>query len=179
MDWNKTNITYYNDTTKLEIPRFLKFLNLGVFTENADSGSGSTIYKAKVFFDLNKYSTQLYEGLYVEGMISEVKAGRPCYVRGVDSNNEGHAFICDGYKAAKRQLSIELTTTNETSVKDYSTNPYYLYKSAQGSRIMSEEYLSFNWGWGGNPTWVIRPSNSPMDLNGFNNDNKVLTIKKI
>lgn len=120
MDWNKINIDYLYDPTLLEIPQLIRFVNQGVFTEKGDGGSSSNIINAKAFFDLNQYSTVLYERRYIFKMIEEVKVGRPVYVRGVRDDNEGHAFICDGYRAVNRKLEIELYTTNSIYVRDYS-----------------------------------------------------------
>lgn len=178
VDWSKTDIPELTDQEQLDIPILIRFVNQGVFTENGDNGSSSNIDKAKAFFDINKYTTQKYDGRDIARMVSEVKAGRPLYVRGVDNNGEGHAFICDGYRAFKRYLSIELSTTNDIYVKDYATNPYFTYRKSEGNRITSEEYLCFNWGWGGYPTWIISPSNNPMNFNGFNNNIKLLTVQK-
>lgn len=177
VDWSKTDIPSLRDPELLDIPRLIRFVNLGVHTKNGDNNSSSDINKAKTFFDINQYTTHKYDGRDIARMVSEVKAGRPVYVRGSDNNGDGHAFICDGYRAFKRQLSIELSTTNDIYVKDYATNPYFIYRTSEGNRITSEEYLGFNWGWGYS-TWVIRPSNSPMDFNGFNNNIKLLTIEK-
>lgn len=177
VDWSKTDIPFLNDPKLLDIPTLIQFVNQGVFTDNGDNGSSSNINNAQSFFNLNQYSTNKYDGRDIDRIISEVKAGRPVYVRGSDNNGEGHAFICDGYRAIKRQLSIELNTTNDIYVKDYAANPYFIYRTSEGNRITSEEYLGFNWGWGYS-TWVIKPSNSPINFNGFNNNIKILTIEK-
>lgn len=177
VDWTKTNIYSLNDPTLLDIPRLIRFVNQGVFTNNGDNSSSSNIDKAKNFFDLNQYSTHQYNGRYIDKVIEEVKAGRPTYMRGVDNGGEGHAFICDGYRAVKRQLSIELTTTNSTYVGDFASSPYYIYRTSVGSRMVTQEYLGFNWGWGYS-NWVIIPSNNPIDFSSFNNDIKILTIQK-
>lgn len=177
VDWNKTDITSLSDPNLLDIPTLIRFVNQGVFTENGDNGSSSNIDDAQSFFNRNQYTTHRYDGRDISRMISEIKAGRPVYVRGSNNSGEGHAFICDGYRAIKRHLYIELSTTNDTYVKDYVTNPYFIYKTSEGSRITSQEYLGFNWGWGYS-SWVIIPSNSPIDFNGFNNIIKLLTIEK-
>lgn len=177
VDWSKTDIPSLRDPELLDIPRLIRFVNQGVRTTNGDNGSTSDIDKAQSFFDINQYTTHKYDGRDITRMVSEVKAGRPVYVRGSDDNGDGHAFICDGYRALKRQLRIELSTTNDIYVKDYATNPYFIYRISEGNRITSQEYLGFNWGWGYS-TWVIRPSNSPMDFNGFNNKIKLLTVEK-
>ena len=177
VNWSKTNIASLNDTTLLDIPQLLRFVNQGVFTKNGDNGSSSNITNAKDFFDINEYLTYQYDGARVDKMIEEVKAGRPVYVRGINSNNIGHAFICDGYKAVQQQLYIELIATNSPYVQNYSSNPYYKFKTARGSKITTDEYLGFNWGWGSS-AWVIKPSNQPIDFSTFNNDIKLLTIQK-
>lgn len=177
VDWSKTDITSLSDPNLLDIPTLIRFVNQGVFTKNGDTGSSSNIDDAQSFFNLNQYTTRRYDGRDITRMISEVKAGRPVYVRGSDDNGEGHAFICDGYRAIKRHLCIELSTTNDIYVRDYATNPYFIYRTSEGNRITSQEYLGFNWGWGYS-SWVIKPSNSPMDFNSFNNNIKLLTIEK-
>lgn len=40
VDWSKTNISNLYDSTKIEIPRFIRFVNKGVFTVNGDKESG-------------------------------------------------------------------------------------------------------------------------------------------
>lgn len=177
VDWTKTNIPILNDATLLDIPRLIRFVNQGVFTENGNNSSSSNIDKAKNFFDLNQYSTRQHDGRHIDKMIQEVKAGRPTYVRGVNDSGEGHAFICDGYRAINRKVSIELTTTNSTLVRDYTSSPYYIYRTLWGDRMVTQEYLGFNWGWGYS-NWVIIPSNMPIDFSSFNNDIKILTIEK-
>lgn len=177
VDWNKTNIISLSNPNLTDIPQLIRFVNQGVFTINGDNSSSSNITNAKNFFELNQYTVNQYDGRFYDKMITEVKAGRPVYVRG-DNGKEGHAFICNGYKNLEKRVTIELTSTNSLTVKDYSTNPYFIYKSSQGNRTATGEYFSFNWGWGGSSAWIIIPTNTPLDLQGFNNDIKILTIHK-
>ena len=179
VDWAKVDVTSlsFDDTSNDDLPEFLRFVNMGVKTENGDQGSSSNIDYAKEFLTLNGYNVHKYDGFYTERIIQELKANRPLYTRGTNANKEGHAFVCCGYKAVNRNLSIELKTTNSLDIKNYSSNPYYIYRSANGSRIVSQEYFCFNWGAGYN-TWVIKPANGIPDLKGFTNNIKILAIQK-
>lgn len=179
MDWNKTNIVSLADSTLLDIPTLIRFINKGVFTKNGDNSSGSNVTRAKDFLELNGYSVRKYEGHNIGLLIAEIKANRPAYVEGFDAKKQGHAFICNGYKAVEKRVTLELTRTSSMQIKDFSSNPYYMWRKWEGDRIITEEYLSFNWGGGGlNGVWIIRPANSAMDFHGFNNEVEILAINK-
>lgn len=179
VDWKKTNVVSLSDTTKLEIPILMRFVNKGVLTENGDNGSSSTVTKATEFLELNNYSVKRYEGHNIGLLISEIKASRPVYVQGINAEKQGHSFICNGYKATEKKVVLELSKTSSMQIKDFSSNPYYIWRKWEGDRTITEEYLSFNWGGGGaNGLWIIRPSNSTMDFHGYNNNIKILTINK-
>ncbi len=180
VDWSNVNITSLSakDTLNNDLPEFLRFVNIGVKTENGDEGSSSNIDYAKAFLTLNGYNVHKYDGFHTERFIQEIKANRPLYVRGTNAANEGHAFICCGYKAVSNKVSIELKTTNSLDIKNYSSNPYFIYRRANGSRTVSQEYFYFNWGWGILNAWIIKPANGIPDLQGFNNKIKYLTIQR-
>lgn len=180
VNWSNVNVTSLeeNDTLNDDLPEYLRFINKGLKTENGDDGSSSNIEYAKAFLTLNGYKVNIFDGFGTENFIKEIKANRPVYVRGAKANNEGHAFICCGYRAVNRKLCIELKTTNSLEIKNYSSNPYYIYRTANGNRIISQEYFYFNWGWGFYNAWIIKPVNGIPDLLGFNNNIKYLTIQR-
>ena len=179
VDWSKTtDLSLPFNSPNEDIPRLLRFVNQGVFTDNGNTQSGSNIDKAKDFFDLNGYNTQKLDGLYLNRIEEEIKANRPVYVRGVDNDKNGHAFICCGYRETSLKMYIELKTTSSLDVKTYTTNPYWVSRAAEGSELMKEKEYCFNWGGGAYPTWVKKPLNAEINLNGYNNEVKILIIHK-
>lgn len=180
VDWNQTqDIVLDEETTNEMTPQFLRFVNQGVNTENGNDGSSSNIDKAEPFVKLNGYDTQQIKGLLTSTLIQEIKAKRPVYIEGKHSTAGGHAFVCCGYRSTSKILNMELKANHSFDVKSYATNPYSIYRSTDGSRLMTLEYFCFNWAFTNlSHSWVTKYVNSPLDLRGYNNDVKLLTIKK-
>lgn len=176
VDWNKTNVVSIQDTTNMEIPRLIRFVNQGIKTRNGNNSSSAYTKDAGYFLAANGYTAFISKNINYNTLIQEIKARRPVYVAGANSKNEGHAFICQGYRNLQQKITIELMSSSEFTYKDYPTNPYTLMYSASGSRSASGEYFCFNWGWGYTYSndWLLYPTN----LRGFNSNVELLIIKR-
>lgn len=183
IDWTKTQCEELgvNDSNE-EIPKLIRFVNLGVDTENGNTGSGSNIDKAKSFFQLNGYDVEKGEGVNTNLWENEIRNGRPVYVRGYDVNaGEGHAFICCGYKEVSQIVTLELKATKSFEVSTFTYNPYKVVQSLKGEKVYSSTvYFCFNWGWGYDleKCWITKPlSTIDYGANSFA-DVKYLLVRK-
>lgn len=98
----------------------------------------------------------------------ELMSGRPVYMRGVNSNLDGHAWVCDGssYLLQTVTYSLKIISVTDNPLHYYSPCPDY----------EENEYFSFlqhmNWGWNdGNDGWYTDAlGNYPTNLTSSRKD---------
>lgn len=160
IDWTRTQEKFASPANE-EIPKLVWMVNMGVFTNNNDSGSSSNIEKAQDFLVLNGYSAFIHSGYEVDQIVrDEITAQRPVYVRGKKS--EGHAWVCDGYYAEDYQYRILAYEITNTQDRDFSTTPYVVFLDRERTYTVHPFY-HMNWGWKG--SWFVDESD-PASLQG-------------
>ena len=136
LKWDLMADTYNrnsSDESKLAVAELMRLIGYGVDMNYSTSGSGAQTYKVgKIFaenffydksveyiarncYTLNEWENIIYNQLATVG---------PVLYDGSTINNEGHAFVCDGYQ--------EQTITNADTGEQITNN-----------------YFHINWGWGG------------------------------
>lgn len=108
-DWNNMLPSYRVSYTTSQANAVAKLMyHIGVATEMGYSSKGSgtqTERAARALFNNFGYDKSLYTvrpdyigfEAFGEQMLEELRAGRPVLMSGYTENDEGHAFVCDGF----------------------------------------------------------------------------------
>jgi hypothetical protein len=122
--------------------------NIGAAVNMSYGCNGSGAYSADAYSVFSSYglTSAVYQQFDVSVVASSLQSGYPVYMRGVTSNDDGHAWVCDGYKK-----------------HIYGGGDYY-------------EYLNMNWGWDGTSNGFYYTESSPSYNTGsytFNSSFKI------
>lgn len=144
IDWEGMNLLGASQNMD-EVARFVRIVSEGVGTKYVNGKGLSTIDKSQTFLKRNGYAATIQASDIDVTVASEIKAGRPVYVRGQDPENGGHAWVCDGYYAYACRYEMESYTITDTSRQNFTTSPYF----RTFSRSRTETFRTFyhmNWG---------------------------------
>ncbi len=133
-DWDEMN--YNNDY----ISSFLYDLGMSFKIEYGKSSSSATKENVKnglinsfnyaaeiVPHNINKIKTYLLDYKY------------PVYCRGNAQNENGHAWVCDGYEQNRTHYTVKVDLLSNTT--------YHLYSSTFETTVDGTDYVHYNWGW--------------------------------
>ena len=165
-------------TRRIEVARLIADIGSKVHMRYDCYGSGSNIYDANAAFTGYGYKTcgvapfSIYHEIPGEyGRYHKVyHFNSPIYLRGVNDDDEGHAFVADGRATYIQALWI---------VQD----KYYRGQYVTTDLIFAMPitwgdvglYLHINWGWYGSSNgWYIFANLSKNDINDFYRDMKVI-----
>ncbi len=130
-DYDWSEMPYSSGTT--ETATLMR--DLGADLDMTYTCTASSAYTSDVPDLLVSYgysSNVSYTSYSTSTLLTELKNGRPVILRGVDTSEGGHAWVCDGYTRTKYTTIHNPDTKYEYSVSTY-TSPY----------------LHMNWGWKG------------------------------
>lgn len=161
-----------NNYATSETARLLADIGTSVHMVYAPTSSGSTINNAYNAFKNDYGYTDVklvnYDG---EIVMEQIKNNNPVYMRGVDVNNGGHAWVCDGYQTTISAFDyIKLMTLQDCPVgyePQMFTNPYTYPNEPSPSTV-----YHMNWGWEGQCNGYYTIPNP--DGNNFSSDRKIL-----
>lgn len=157
-----------NDKATSETARLLADIGAAVYMNYAPDGSGSTITNAyNAFKNIYGYTYVKQINYSPEIVMEQIKKYYPVYMRGVDANQGGHAWVCDGYQTIINAFDyIKLMTLEDCPIgyePQVFTNPY-TYPNEPSP------YTAFhmNWGWEGNYDGYytgVNPNNYNFSIN--------------
>ncbi len=142
-NWGAMAYNYATDMTAL----FLAEVGEKVGMKYEEGSSGSNIDKACSAlkgYGYTKSNIIKHSSSSVQLCLNQQ---RPVYMRGVDQNEGGHAWVCDGYKKTERRYYCDVMAL-DGGVWDHEKKFYYrsvYYKCVD----RSDTYYHMNWGWGG------------------------------
>ncbi|WP_179415750.1 C10 family peptidase [Mucilaginibacter sp. E4BP6] len=126
---------YSSSAGSLQIAQVMKDAGYTVGMSYGYSESGADASRIAPAL-INNFGYAPYAGIMnynSETSVVELDAGHPMIFTGTDpTKNEGHAWVCDGYER-------NVATTIHDSGTVYQYNTY----------VITDFYLSMNWGWGG------------------------------
>ncbi len=136
-NWEDMPGTYANATVK----SFLSGLRTNL---NVDNNGGSTIYNAKNVLNAFGYSCSIINHS-ASSVYSSLFQNRPVYMRGNDSSEGGHAWVCDGYVSLSSQTNYYLYL-----LETHMGNPEHLSLfNSTSCNFWSLVSYHMNWGWSG------------------------------
>ena len=152
-------------------------------TKYDSEGTHSNIDKAKKTFERFGYKVSLKDkNITNDDLSSQIKASNPVYIRGINSEGKGHAWVCDGYKWI-RDLVIATLIKNPNDprfkIVPRSPNGFMIYDATGLKKKESEdgEYFHMNFGLSdGTDGWYYGFKHNISD--SYINGQKILTIKK-
>lgn len=137
--------------------------------------------KQKKAFEKFGYKVSLIDNYITnDDLSSQIKAGNPVYIQG-KNNEDGHAWVCDGYKRIRDMVIATLIKKpNDPRFKIVNTSPngFMIYDATGLKKKDSEagEYFHMNFGWGDNSDgWYYTFKYGIPD--GYTSDQKILTVK--
>lgn len=136
-----------NNSASTTTASLLYDIGEAVNTTYTPAGSGATTEAAfaafKNIFGYSNIEMINHDAAQVE---NQLKLGYPVWMRGVDNNQGGHAWVCDGYQIIRPYAFIKLMTL-EDCPSSYTpqtfTNPYTY---PMESDLQTAYHM--NWGWG-------------------------------
>jgi len=162
-DWQ--NMIAYPDSS------IVGWLILGIFddiiTSYDTAGSSSNITKARSFLNSHGLGAGAESGYTFDGVWNALQYG-PTYIRGENTENEGHAWVVDG---ARKVTSIHHDYY-------YFYLPSGLYYEHIITTSSTHNTVRYDWGWGDNTinTWynsgIFQPAG---DSNNFSIDVKIIS----
>lgn len=183
-NWN--NIYEYpilNDDFKF----FIKDIRSLCKVEYKKEGTESNIEKAKSALQNLGYDVKITDNDIQSTLRTQIHSGNPVYIRGNNSDGEGHAWVCDGYMNKKYDaITTYLPNKSDPRFKREPTSPQgfaayelsiYPISSLDGGHY--GEFFHMNLGWGGSYNGWYRTATYIPSLNSsFVFNQKVLTIKR-
>lgn len=143
-DWDAMAYNYATDATA----KFLWEIGTNVNMDyTADDGSSSNItYACKAFINNYGYGKSKIVAHTTAQTLGQLRKNRPLYMRG-ENTEEGHAWVCDGYKSSETTAYYELMAIDKSTF-DHEKKPYYRVLYSCSKRINSTTTFHMNWGWG-------------------------------
>lgn len=169
-----------------ETHRFIQDVRNRANVKYKSNGTSASYDDAKDAFKKFNYSVGTYDFYGYsdrQRIADEIKGKRPVYMRGERSNGEGHAWMCEGYKADKIQYSAAMISGE---IFNPNTIEYMHYT---GTTEIIRQYYYMNWGWGGSSNAWFFLGNIGQDIqyaygeihgindHNFKKDIKYITVK--
>lgn len=163
IDWTQTQVSEAHGPHP-EIEKLIKVVHVGVESEFIGDEAGSNFTKATRFLSRNGYGVLGYSTSLEQIIANEVQAGRPVLVGGYDINNNGHAWVCDGYYSKDYGHKIMAYEITNTANQNFPNNPYR--SILEESKINNfGKFFHMNWGWG--KQYDFYPTGASTIINGW------------
>ncbi len=137
--------TYYNwdgifssDTT---CRLFLEDLAYDLDSNFGEDGTGNNINNVRDFLTQISYTCSRIDH-NSNTVFSSLRSEKPVYMRGTNQNNEGHAWVCDGYRSRTSSFHFILKVISPAEPLCYETADSY-------STSSGNSHFHMNLGWGG------------------------------
>lgn len=137
--------TYYNwdgifssDTT---CRLFLEDLAYDLDSNFGEDGTGNNINNVRDFLTQISYTCSRIDH-NSNTVLSSLRSEKPVYMRGTNQNNEGHAWVCDGYRSRTSSFHFILKVISPAEPLCYETADSY-------STSSGNSHFHMNLGWGG------------------------------
>ncbi len=178
-DWDNIAI---NPVYNTALSNLMKDIWKACDADFKEGKTSSNIKKAKKTFEKFGYKVSLKDNYITnDDLSSQIEVGNPVYIQG-KNNEDGHAWVCDGYKWIRDMVIATLIKKpNDPRFKIVPTSPngFMVYDATGLKKKNTEagEYFHMNFGWGGlSDGWYYGFKYGIPD--GYTNDQKILTVKK-
>ena len=148
--WNSMpdELIYSPWGTDMTLPNFLNSVGVAcqvvhTFPSNDEISTASDIDKAKSALENSyNYLCSLYYYHNPSNVTSSIYSNRPVFMEGENSNEQRHAWVCDGYKYSSPTITYSLMIISVTD------NPLYYYSPCQDYIEYLPAYSRYHMNWG-------------------------------
>lgn len=162
-DWDAMANTYATDKTALLFAELGEKMH-AKYTENATSTNINDAVSVLKSYGYTSSRIINHNGTYT--LKNQLYNGWPVFMQGFNSANEGHGWVCDGYKSTQTTSWYEVMALDKATM-DHTGNPEFrcMFSKSDGDVF---DYYHMNFGWGGSSDGYYL-DNNPI---GFSNNRK-------
>lgn len=154
----------YNTECSYSARNLARLINLIGIESYAIYGSQTSVFISDVDDMFRTFGYQCSDPVaFSQGVVSaSINRGEPVFIGGTSPEGGGHAWVIDGYKRQRTDITYY-----------YTTPPYNIYKK---NTEYGKFYYHCNWGWGENDNYAVWCLDvfSPYDGKNYNLNNQII-----
>lgn len=143
-NWGDMAYTYPTDLTA----RLLAEIGVKTKTKYGETASSASIDNAcRTLKEYGYTQSKIVEHTELTSILGQLDNGNPVFMSGINKNDEGHTWVCDGYSVSKSNDKCEVMAIDKAAM-DRDNNITFANMYYKDRHIEWRQY-HMNWGWNG------------------------------